>query len=186
MPSKHQLHRYPKHVKAIGMIALETVDLEIELGVLFSSLLKISKPVGEAIYMTAKSEQARLEILKNTATALFALHPKSKRTSPKSRRKIVSKEKVLKIVSRAQTCIGKRHRAIHDEWYVMPITKEIKRLQVDGRGEVVGTPIPINQLNKEIETLRVLIDDITELAAEFDKHPPAMPSTPKRQLYKSQ
>jgi hypothetical protein len=168
------------------MIALETVDLEIELAVLFSALLGISPAVGEAIYMTPKSEQARLDILKNMTAALFVLHPLSNKTSPKSRLKLASRKEVLDIVERAQRCIGKRHRAIHDEWYVLPKTKEIKRLQVDGRGEVVGTPIPIGQLKKEIETLRILIDDITELAAKFRERPPAMPSTPKRRLYKTQ
>jgi hypothetical protein len=85
MPTRHQLSRYPDHIKAIGMIALETVDLEIELAVLFSTMLRLSSAVAEAIYMTPKSEQARLEVLKNTAIALFSLHPKSKKTSPKSK-----------------------------------------------------------------------------------------------------
>jgi hypothetical protein len=75
---------------------------------------------------------------------------------------------------------------MHDEWYVMPKTKEIKRLQVDGRGDVVGTPMPIEELNREIKALRSLIDDISKLADEFKKNPPAMTSTPIRRLYKTQ
>lgn len=186
MPTRHQLSRYPAHVEAIGMIALETVDLEIELTLLFSTMLGLSYAVAEAIYMTPRGDQARLDVLKNTAEALFAPHPRNKETSPKSKLKADSKKKVLNIVKRAQACIGKRHRAMHDEWYVVPRTKEIKRLQVDGRGTVIGTPIPINELNSEIKALRILIDDISKLAEEFKKRPPAMISTPTRRLYKTQ
>jgi hypothetical protein len=50
---------------------------------------------------------------------------------------------------------------MHDEWYVIPKTKEIKRIQVDGKGAVVGAPIRIQQLKIEIRALRTLIDDIT-------------------------
>jgi hypothetical protein len=186
MPTRHQLSRFPDHVKAIGMIALETVDLEIELTLLFSTMLGLSYTVAEAIYMTPRGDQARLDVLRNTAKALFAPHPRSTMTPPKSKLKAECEKKVLNIVGRAQASIGKRHRAMHDEWYVMPKTRVVKRLQVDGKGAVIGTPIPINQLNREIETLRALIDDISKLAEEFKKRPPLMTSTPIRRLYKTQ
>jgi hypothetical protein len=186
MPTRHQLSRYPKHVKAIGMIALETVDLELELAVLFSAMLDLPYKVGEAIYMTPRGDQARLDILRNAAEVVFAPHPRSKPTSPKSKEKASRKSKVLSIVGRAQKCITKRHRAMHDEWYVIPKIKEIKRLQVDGSGAVIGTPMPLRQLNDDIRIVRTLIDDITKLAGEFEKKPPVKVSSPRRPLYKSQ
>lgn len=169
MPTRHQLSRYPKHVKAIGMIALETVDLELELALLFSEMLSLPYNVAEAIYMTPRGDQARLDILRNAAKALFAPHPRSKATSPKSKKKASLKSKVLNIISRAQKCTQKRHRAMHDEWYVLPRTREIKRIQVDGTGVEEGTPIPLPQLNDDIRIVRTLIDDITELAKTFGK-----------------
>jgi hypothetical protein len=48
MPTKHQLVRHPEHVQAIGMISLETFDLELQLALLFSRMLQLSPRVGEA------------------------------------------------------------------------------------------------------------------------------------------
>jgi hypothetical protein len=186
MPTRHQLSRYPKHAQAIGMIALETVDLELELALLFSEMLSLPYSVAEAVYMTPRGDQARLDILRNSAKALFAPHPRSKPTSPKSKKMVSLKSKVLNIVSRAQNCIGKRHRAMHDEWYVLPKTKEIKRLQVDGSGAEEGTPIPLRQLNEDIRIVRTLIDDITKLAKAFERNPPIIAFSRKRRLYKTQ
>jgi hypothetical protein len=186
MPTRHQLSRHPDHVKAIGMMALETVDLELELTLLFSRMLGLSYTVAEAIYMTPKSEQARLDILRNAAEALFASHPRSKQDSSRSIKRLAAKKQVLSIVGRAEKYIMKRNRAMHDEWYVISKTREIKRMQVDGRINRVGTPIPITELRNDVRSLRLLIDEATKLAKEFAKKPPSMISTPQRQLYKTQ
>jgi hypothetical protein len=172
MPTRHQLSRYPDHVKAIGMIALETVDLELELGALLSRMLLLNPLVGEAIYMTPRGDQTRLDILRNAAKEVLA--PSTKR-DPKSefeQQKRKALDKINRIVARAQACIGKRNRALHDDWHISAETKEIARVRVDGTSSRVGDPIPIDQLKGDIRALRTLIDDVTALAKEFRKKPP--------------
>jgi hypothetical protein len=186
MPTRHQLSRYPKHVNAIGMIALEAVDLELELASLFCSMTQLPYDVAEAIFMSPRNDQARLDILKNAANAIFALHPKSNPHSSKSKKKTAAKSKVTSLIKRARKCLDKRHRSMHDEWYVLPKTKEIKRINVDGSGAVEGTPMPIRQLTDDIRIVRTLIDDITKIAKEFEKRPPTLRRSPKRGLYKTQ
>ena len=87
MPTRHQLSRFPDHVEAIGLTALETVDLELELAVLFSRMLMILPRIGEAIYITPKNGQARLEIMRNTAKEVFAPNKKAKPDSVREKQK---------------------------------------------------------------------------------------------------
>jgi hypothetical protein len=56
MVSKHQLAKHPEYVTAIGMIALEIVDLELELSVLFSRMLMVSPKVAEAATLKQASK----------------------------------------------------------------------------------------------------------------------------------
>lgn len=176
MPTRHQLSRFPDHVKAIGLMSLETVDLELELAVLFSRMLFINSAVGEAIYMTPRGDRARLDILRNAAKQLFALRKNEKPHSESGKRKRSTLSKIESIIGRAQDCIDKRHRAMHDDWYISSETKEIKRIPVDGVIGRVAKPIPIEQLNDDVRALRVLIDDVTALAKEFQKQPPTLTS----------
>jgi hypothetical protein len=176
MPTRHQLSRYPDHVQAIGLIALETVDLELELTVLFSRMLMLLPRVGEAIYMTPKNAQARLDIMRNAAKETFRPSKRASVGSLKEKQKAAALKKVLGIIGRAQECMQKRHRALHDDWYISADTKEIKRIQVDGLSDRVGKPIPLPTLKAEIKSLRTLIDDVTKLAKEFKEKPPQLVS----------
>src|SRR5271163_1289254 len=108
---RHQLSRRPKYAKAIGIIALETVDLEIELALLFSSLLGLPPYVGETIYLTPRTDQARIEILRNTASIIFAVSGKPH--SPPAKQKRKYKDRIFKLLEDAQNCIQHRHRAVH-------------------------------------------------------------------------
>jgi hypothetical protein len=184
MPSKHQLSGHCDHVNAIGMISLETVDLELELATLFSQMLLIPLCVGEAILMTPKSEQARIDILRHAAEAAFAPRPgkrsDSARRSDLERQKVEALNKVKALLKRSQEVINYRHRTMHDDWEITKKRKEIRRIQVDGGLSRVPMPVPIAQLNTQIEKLRQLIDDVTDLAAEFKKYPPLAASKRRR------
>jgi len=176
MPTKHQLARYPEHVQAIGMISLETVDLELQLALLFSRMLQISPKVGEAIYMSPKSDQARLDVMRNTAHAAFDPGPRSKPDSILEQQKKKALKKMLDIVAQAESVIQYRHRTLHDDWRIERQHKEVQRIQVDGHAARVPTPVSLTELNRQITKMRTLIDDVTILAKEFKAHPPRMVS----------
>jgi hypothetical protein len=176
MVTKHQLAKYPEYVTAIGMIALEIVDLELELSVLFARMLIITPKVGEAIYMTPKNDRARLDILQNAADAVFATKSKGKPTSTLAKQKTAAREKVTAIVKRCRASIEERHRVIHDDWYISSETQEIKRVMVDGRPPKDGTKVTLDELNAILKKLRTLIDDVSKLSEEFKKSPPQMVS----------
>src|ERR1700687_493469 len=65
------LEKHPEHVRLIGMIAIETGNLEIALADLFARMLSIPLRIGRAVYLTPQSAQARLDILVNAAKAEF-------------------------------------------------------------------------------------------------------------------
>jgi hypothetical protein len=177
MPTRHQLSRFPDHVKAIGMMSLETVDLELELAVLFSRMLFINPRVGEAIYMTPRGDQARLDMMRHAAEELFAIRKNENPHGRSAKRKRGTLSKIKSILARAKRCIDKRHRSMHDDWYISSETKEIKRIEVDGKSGRVGVPMPLAQLTDDIRALRALIDDVTALAKEFRENPPTLVST---------
>ncbi len=176
MTTRHQLSRFPDHVEAIGMIALETVDLELELASLFSNMMLIFPRVGEAIYKTPQNAQARLDIMRNAAKETFRLRKRSLTSSTREKQNAAALERVLDILKRAQKCIDGRNRALHDDWYISTETKEIRRIRVDGLSDRVGRPILLSVLKVEIKALRALIDDVTKLAKEFKEHPPTLVS----------
>ena len=176
MVTKHQLAKHPEYVTAIGMIALEIVDLELELSVLFARMLMVSPKVGESIYMTPKNDRARLDILENAAATLFVSKSKGKPTSIMAKQKAAALEKVQSIVKRCRASIEERHRVIHDDWYISSETQEIKRMIVDGRMKRAGTKVTLDELTAILEKLRKLIDDVSKLGEEFRKNPPRMVS----------
>jgi hypothetical protein len=176
MPTQHQLARHPDHVKAIGMIALETVDLELELAILFSSMLHISRKIGEAIYMSPRGDQARLDMMRNAAHVAFDSNAKKDPKSELEQQKKDALKKVLALIKRAQTAITYRHRTMHDEWKVEGEFKDISRIMIDGKLDRPPTLVPLEDLKREIRTLRALIDDITALANQFRKKPPLLVS----------
>jgi hypothetical protein len=157
------------------MIALETVDLELELAELFARMLQIPLNVGESVYMTPKSDQVRIEVLRSGA---HAVSPNPKR-DPKSELEVQKRsalKKVIDLATRAQASINYRHRTMHDDWGFDPDHNEIRRITVDGKLGRTPTLIPINDLKKQIEITRKLIDDVVALAKEFKDNPPLMVS----------
>lgn len=176
-PTTHMLAKqHSEHVKAIGMIALETVDLELALADLFSRMLQINRKTATAIYMTPKGDQARLDILSNAAHAAFDL---TKREQEKPlgvlpKQKKAALKKVLEIVKRAHNAINNRHRMMHDDWQPGDDDKTAKRKTVDGRAGRAAVAVSIGDLKQQIATLRTLIDDVHDLTNEFDQHPPLM------------
>jgi hypothetical protein len=175
MPSRHQLTRFPKHVQAIGMLALETVDLELEMAILFSRILMVPLSVGEAVYMTPLGAQTRIDMLRHAAAAAYALRSTQHRDSDPGKRKIKALQEVGKIADDARKRFDARHRAVHDEWYVPTDIKKPKRLRIDGKLRNEGVPVTVKQIRLEILETRSLIDRITKLAKSLSGNPPQLP-----------
>lgn len=164
------------------MIALETVDLELQLAALFSRLLDTRYVVAVATYLTPKSDQARLDVLRNAAHAALDPMPGEKPETRSWRRKTDALNRILNIINRAQTAINNRHRVMHDAWQASGEDRIVKRLVIDGRTGRAAVPIQLSDLRQQIEVLRRLIDDVIDLTNEFDANPPAVadlrPSSP--------
>jgi hypothetical protein len=171
--STHPLEDHPKYVEAIGMVALEAIALELRFAMLLGRLLAIPQRIARAIYLTPKSEQARLEILRNAAEARLASSP-SKRDSPLGRQMSAALKRVIGLQKRALKLIGKRHGVIHDEWNYSPMKGEITRKAVDGKLTPKITKADLKELERLIDQMRDLIDDAYDLAEEFRKDPPFM------------
>lgn len=174
-PSEHNLSTFPEYVEDIGMISLETVDLELRLATLFARMLAIPVGVGQAIVLSPKAEQARIDIIRNAANARLASAPSANPTNALLRRKRDALGKVDDILNRAQGLMSKRHRIIHDDWNVSSKEKTVTRRIVDGAiAKRKRIPIGKTELENHIRSLRVLIDDIHRLSESFREHPPFM------------
>jgi hypothetical protein len=172
--SYHNLVAYPEYVKNIGMVALETVDLEIRLANLFGRIIGLTPRKAQAIYFSPKAEQARMDIIRNAAKATFHVTPLQ--TGSLARQKRAALEKVEALLERSEKLIRKRHRVIHDEWNISEKEKKVTRRLVGGEPVRPRTPVEIEELTDLIGELRLLIDDVYALSEEFRKHPPTMVS----------
>lgn len=172
--SRSRLVDHPKHVNAIGMILIETVDLEVQLAALFARMLSISPRIGRAIMLAPKGEQARLDILKHAAEAAFAIGPKTKPDSELAEQKQAALKKVLEVVSKSQKVMNQRHRIVHDEWAVSEENSDIRRIPVTGKLKREEVIVPIKELEDHIRQIRLCIDDAFELTKDFRERPPTM------------
>jgi hypothetical protein len=170
MSTRHPLTDHPKHVQAIGTIAIEAVALQVEMADLFGCMLSIPSRTARAIFMTPRTEQTRFDMLKNAAT--MALRPRVRnKDSEHEKRKAKALRRVLKLVSRAENAVRYRHRTVHDHWEVKGA--DVSRRDVDGTGKE-GKPMPLQSLLDEIKKMRRLIDDVIDLTNEFSDQPPTL------------
>ena len=172
-PTTHPLEDHPDYVGAIGMVALETIALEIRLANLLAGTLGLPPRIGQAIYLSPKAEQTRLDILKNAAKSRLSVSPRKKDTSL-GRQQTAALERVNDIVNRAQALIGERHRVVHDEWNYSETEEKVTRKRVEGKPGNPRVPTPRSEIDTLIRKLRVLIDDAHDLTESFRKHPPFM------------
>src|SRR5882672_5900942 len=99
------LEKHPEHVRLIGMIAVESGNLEIALASLLGRMVMISPRVGRAVYLTLQAAHARLDILKNAAKAAFDRPARSKVLSKQYAEAL---KRVIDIANRASAAINKR------------------------------------------------------------------------------
>jgi len=172
-PTTHPLEEHPDYVRAIGMVSLEAVAIELRMANLLARMLGLPPRIGQAIYLTPKSETTRIEILRNAAHSRLAVSP-SRKKSVLGRQMTKALADVNRICGRAQGLINLRHRMIHDEWNYSDKEKNVTRRQIDGVPGRQRVPTPKKEIDDLIEKMRVLIDDVLVLTTAFRDHPPFM------------
>jgi hypothetical protein len=165
------LEKHPEHVRLIGMIAIESGNLEIELAGLFARMLMIPLRMGRAVYLTPQAAHARLAILKNAAQTEFDRPMRSKETR---QRYDSALKQVMEIYNRASAAINKRNRIVHDSWGFSEDDREVSLLMIDGVPDRESASVPINELKDQLSSMRKLIGDVGALAREFYRNPPTM------------
>jgi hypothetical protein len=171
MPWRSILEQHPEHVRLIGLIAIETGNLELALADLFARMLSIPLRIGRAVYLTPQSSAARLHILKNAARAEFERPMRSKILRDQYASAL---KQVTGIHDRASKAINKRHRVVHDSWGFNDDDMEVSRLMIDGHPDRESAAAPLKELEDQIKSLRKLIDDAGALSRGFYRHPPTM------------
>jgi hypothetical protein len=167
---------YPEFVSLVGQIAVETVNLEWELSGLFGRMLGMPLKGARAIYLTPFSDRARLEILANAAS-VFTVNPRRKPSHILEKQKAVALRKVSDLVRRSRHVIEQRHRFVHDLWEPPGEGEDEEMLQlrrIDGKHGRKAIAVSLQDLRKQSNTLRTLIDDVNRQRIEFRKHPPLM------------
>jgi hypothetical protein len=110
MTTNSVLRKYPDHVQLIGMIAIESSNLEIALAGLFARMLMLPVRTGRAIYLTPQAAHARLDILRNAGKATFDRSTKSEVLTEQYKNAF---SRLKKILQRASDAINSRHRLVH-------------------------------------------------------------------------
>jgi len=151
------------------MIAIETGNLEIALATLFARMLSVPMRTGRAVYLTPKAAHARLDILRNAAKAAFDRKVKSKELNDHYKEALA---KVTDIISRAGKANDKRNRIVHDSWGYNDDDNEVSRLMIDGNPDGQSVSVPLSELENDLKSLRIVIQDAASLARHFHKNPP--------------
>jgi hypothetical protein len=172
-PSRHTLEDQPDYVQAIGMVSLETIALEMQLANLLARTISVPLRIGQAIYLSPKSEQSRLDILKNVSRSRLGVS-ENKIRSELGKQMTKALDDVNKVINRAQALISHRHRIIHDEWNYSDSENKVTRKKVDGKPGNSRAPIERIEIDNLIQKIRSLIDDVHDLADSFKQYPPFM------------
>jgi hypothetical protein len=143
-PYKSVFEQLPDHTKAIGMTSIEIANLDFILGYFFGALLGIEQDAGYSIYLEPKSATARLDLLKATIKAMY----------PEDKDKDNHKH-FMSLCALARTVVTNRDRLIHDCWGVNPEGRPVRR-----KDREKTIPVDINDLNKSIDDIRLLIGDV--------------------------
>lgn len=172
-PHKTKIIDHPDYIHEIGLIAIETVELEVKLTALFTAMLMLPPRVGRAIVSTPKNHTTKVDIIREAARAAFAKNPLSAPTECEKRKTEIL-PKIEKILNKAQGAFNDRNRALHDLWGVYVDSGEVHTRRIDVPIGKEPKVVTLSDLKKQVEKTRSLIDDIVALTAELRGHPPLM------------
>jgi hypothetical protein len=102
-PYQTIMEEFPDHLKAIGTLAVEIVNLEVMLADLLAAMLRIPRRVGHEIYFSPRANSVRVQILQNTAAELLA-------SAPETRSQVIS------LAKRSLGAINERSEVLHSSW----------------------------------------------------------------------
>ncbi len=143
------MEKHPKHVYAIGMISIEIGNLDILLGALLGSLLRVSSALGQIVYLTPRTAFGRLKIIENVAA--HVLVPGS-----------TGANDVADLLARAKKLVGQRHDMIHQAWGIAKDNPEsVRRVEMPPRG--APEPVAIGELETMIGNIRILKFDVDQM-----------------------
>jgi hypothetical protein len=157
------LARHPKHVQAIGMISIENANIDLALCWLLGAVLGVSGEVANAIYMTPKQAQTRLDIFRSVMRA--HLQPSHVKDPPNVIVELL--DKTEDFFKRANTLSQKRHSVMHDVWGANESDEVVRdRLPIKDFLNS-GTVAPLPELQAIIHGMRVLISEIQAITKKL-------------------
>lgn len=163
----HALDRHPEYVSAIGMILLETVDLELALADILAGLLTVPRHIGRAVFLSPKGEQARLDMLSNAVNAITTPPSAVADNLELMKERAALRKRILTLVSKCQKATNMRHRIVHDGWWVEDNGTEVLRFPINGKYLPQAEAVSLNELQNHILLLRDLIASAYKAAAEL-------------------
>jgi hypothetical protein len=171
--STHNLEDYPDYIQAIGMVSLEAVAMELRLALLLARALMLPLRTAQAIYLTPKAEQARIDIFRNAPHAAFSVPP-SRQKGDLWKQKERALRDIEAIIGRAEKLIRHRHRIIHDERNYSDKEQSVTRKLIDGVPGRKGKPASKKELDDLIYEMRRVIDDAYDLSERLRSERPLM------------
>jgi hypothetical protein len=168
VPLNTVLVDHPEYLTAIGLITVEMSNLEIALGEMLGALLHIDRTISRTIYLTPQSAFGRFNVLENAVAVAL-----TKGMDPRN--------KVERIIGKAKSYMGKRHKLVHDGWGRDKDTKEIYQLPFPVTG-APNIPRPINELKDLVLNIQALTGETRQLTEEMygDWPPYTNPVSPKQ------
>jgi hypothetical protein len=142
------LEHHPDYTKTLGLISIEIGVLEIMLGEMLGAVLGINTDISQIIYMTPQSFAGRLQILENVSAAV--LKPDVSGT-----------KRIGEFIKRAKARIQYRNTTMHSVWGVLKSdTSVVTRRPIPFVDSSPQIPVPITELQGELQKLRELIDEV--------------------------
>lgn len=152
-PYQTVLERFPKHAKAIGIATVEMANLDIFISYLFSVVLKVPIAVGSSIFLIPISSTARLQMLETAIDGMLEDNSVGKKT-------------LLALHKRARKITTDRDAMIHNSWG----TNASGQVATRGtRALTPMTPVPLEQLERMILDIRLLIGDLRTQTSKLER-----------------
>lgn len=148
------LEQQPEYVKAIGLISIETNNLETFLAAMLGGVIGVRPDVATVIYLTPKSSAARLQILENAVE--FCLVKNDARVG------------IEKLIKRAYGIFTKRHGHMHSRWGHRD--GKIHRRDSPAEADMKAIPVELRELEEVVRDIRVLIEDVMRATDALYKH----------------
>jgi hypothetical protein len=111
---RSSLDAHPDQGHAIGMISIESGNLDIMFGHLLSEVLEQPEQIGHAIYLTPRSAMARIEIFRNVAKYDFSPIPAADQMDDEPRKLSEEVKKASKQSETHRSTIGVSRQHLSD------------------------------------------------------------------------